>query len=376
MAIPKGVVAEFGRPLLSLEFFYQGKPNDMTEEPKASKKEEGGTVFQKAARFYDDKPEQKQALQLLKYIGILVGIVIAIVFWWISIPSAITWYLWKKTTLDKQKKVAMAVSAFVVFFCAFAIVKSTNTPPVLAITEPKDVYSFQAASTKIKGTVDPKESTVTIDDVAVEVKDGVFEQEVQLKNEQNTFHLVAKNGAGEKAIQLDIQRQLTDAEKADKAKQEEDQKKQQEAADQKRKDELKGSVEDFYNQVLAAPKQADDTYKQWTDNLGKTTDAQAYLDAGIVKQNMDATRSAFADIKAPEGLPEDEKSRLRDGLSELSTAYFTRSNAMKNMQDYLNKQDLNALQKAKDNNAMSQSFILSGLSKILEVTMRYGVGTK
>lgn len=348
----------------------------MTEEPKASKKEEGGSVFQKAARFYDDKPEQKQALQLLKYIGILVGIVTAIVFWWISIPSAIAWYLWKKTTLDKQKKVAMAVSAFVVFFCAFAVVKSTNTPPVLAITEPKDVYSFQAASTKIKGTVEPKESTVTIDDVAVEVKDGVFEQEVQLKNEQNTFHLVAKNGTGEKAIQLDIQRQLTDAEKADKAKQDEEQKKQQEAADQKRKDELKGSVESFYNQVLETPKQADDTYKQWTDNLGKTTDAQAYLDAGIVKQNMDATRSAFGDIKAPEGLPEDEKSRLRDGLSELSTAYFTRSNAMKNMQDYLNKQDLNALQKAKDNNAMSQSFVLSGLSKILEVTMRYGVGTK
>ena len=44
-------------------------------------------------------------MPILKVIGIIIGIIIAISIWYISIPAVIIWYVWKKTKMNQKNKI-------------------------------------------------------------------------------------------------------------------------------------------------------------------------------------------------------------------------------------------------------------------------------
>ena len=65
--------------------------------------------------------------------------------------------------------------------------------PTITITEPKNNISIQSDSITIKGIVDPKNSQLQIEGKEVSIKDGSFEYEAKLTEENSLIILIADN---------------------------------------------------------------------------------------------------------------------------------------------------------------------------------------
>jgi uncharacterized membrane protein YqjE len=164
--------------------------------------------------------------------------IISIWLWYLTIPTLIIWYIWKKTNLNINKKWMITGIIICIFLVISSIATYIKRVPDITITEPENNFSIQADNITIKGNVKPKYSKVTINNIAIAVEKGKFEYKVKLDNENNKFIFTAYNNKKTKEASIVINRVFTEEEKAQievkkQAAIDEANKKKQEEADQK-----------------------------------------------------------------------------------------------------------------------------------------------
>lgn len=156
---------------------------------------------------------------LLKLICKILLAVFAIFVWHISIPIILIWYIWKKSKLDKKKKYIGTALAVVLFGLLTGLHSYFNRTPVFTITEPVDGFTIQASETIIKGAIDPKNATLSINDTIVKTENGNFNYVAKLSNETNIFILNALNSNKESQQKITINRIFTKEELAGREQQ-------------------------------------------------------------------------------------------------------------------------------------------------------------
>lgn len=106
---------------------------------------------------------------------------------------------------------------------------------------------------------------------------------------------------------------------------------------------------------------------------GNATIYDAYEAATNAKEAADHLQSEFFKLDVPKGLPKEVDSLLEDAKSDLSTAYYTKGNAFKAVLKFLDDQKPSNMQKFKDESSMSDSFIMSGVLKIMQAKEKVGI---
>jgi len=177
-------------------------------------------------------------MPFLKVAGIILGIIIAIAIWYISIPAVVIWYVWQKTKLDKKYKIGITIIGVIFPIAMIGYLQYLNRTPVLAITSPENNSSIQGQTIKFTGSVDPADSTVQINKTKIQLVNGIFEYTAQLPEEKNDFIVIASNSRSENSAatqKITVNRIFTPEEMAakEKAKAEAEAKKtaEQEAAE-------------------------------------------------------------------------------------------------------------------------------------------------
>jgi hypothetical protein len=145
-------------------------------------------------------------------------------FFYISIPAALLWYLWAKTKLPKKTKIIITAIFFsiIVLFLIVGNVLAAFTPvPTLSVSEPQNGTSIMSKSILIKGNVAPADTRLQVN--GVEIKDfnrttGDFtyqfdklnfgQNDIKI-NVWNTFHSkenilkIIRNATPEEQVELD-----------------------------------------------------------------------------------------------------------------------------------------------------------------------------
>ncbi len=165
------------------------------------------------------KVEKRDSWKIIKNLlvigGILILLVLSVAIWYIIVPGVAIWYLWKKTDLTRSIKITLTSLLFI----AGAALGYTYRTPSLEITSPQNNTSVQADSITIKGLVIPARSSVDADGRGATVeKDGHFELQVFLLEQNNDIEIKASNGLNDKTVTLRIGRIFTEAEKAERAR--------------------------------------------------------------------------------------------------------------------------------------------------------------
>ncbi|MDD5749463.1 MAG: hypothetical protein PHO91_01590 [Patescibacteria group bacterium] len=150
--------------------------------------------------------------KILKWIGKAFLVILAIGIWYISIPVILTWYIWKKSKLNKKKKYIGTVLAIVLFVVLLGLYSHLNRTPSLAITEPNEGFAIQASETTIKGTIDPKDAILDINGVVIKTENGTFSYAAKLSDEKNTFTLKVSNSNGQSEQKIIVNRIFTEKE--------------------------------------------------------------------------------------------------------------------------------------------------------------------
>ncbi len=181
----------------------------------------------------------------LKLIWKALLVILAIILWYISIPTILIWYIWKKSKLDKKKKYIGTFLAVVLFGILVGFYSHLNRTPSLPITEPDDGFTIQANETTIKGTIDPKDATLSINGTSVKTENGEFNYQAKLSDEKNVFTLKVSNSNGQSEQKITINRTFTEEELAEyeRQKAEEEAKKQAAIEAQKKAEEERKAKE-------------------------------------------------------------------------------------------------------------------------------------
>jgi len=130
----------------------------------------------------------------------------------------------------------------------------------------------------------------------------------------------------------------------------------------------KKALQDFYKKFINVPNNADEQYEVWSKSLSNgSSPATAYMNANVLISLNDQVRTDIRKLEAPSFLSDDDKAKINEAKTNLSTAYYTRNDALEQGKKYLNTQDLEALQKFKDKVSLSSSFSFSALGKLMEV---------
>ena len=166
--------------------------------------------YQQLKSFY----AQHEVISII--IFIFIGL-LALIFWYITLPLVGLWYIWKKSNWKKTTKIKISAGILILVILGFSINAYINRTPVLSITNPQDNFSIQASSINIQGKVSPSNSTITVNRLQIETQKGQFDYKFILnkKVENNQINIVAQNGKKTISKTLTINRIFTDQEKAD-----------------------------------------------------------------------------------------------------------------------------------------------------------------
>ncbi|HEY0010690.1 MAG TPA: hypothetical protein VGB97_02105 [Candidatus Paceibacterota bacterium] len=168
----------------------------------------------KEVRLVDEKDTQTFK-KVAKYAGIGIAILLGIKFWYIAVPALAVWYLYKRDTrLSSKTRMRLSVGITAVFFMLGGITLYSNRAPSLVIAEPADAAAVQSERITVAGEVSPKDSTVTVNGIPVEVDDhGHFSYDIRLKNENNPLTIEAAHGSKKSSQTLTVARIFTEEEK-------------------------------------------------------------------------------------------------------------------------------------------------------------------
>lgn len=154
-----------------------------------------------------------------KWIGISALILIGLKFWYLGIPAALAWYLFKKKKekYSRQKNLIIIGSTLAVLVLIAGVNAHANRTPTLTLNEPQNQTSFQAPTAAIKGSVNPTSSTLTINGQTVTAgKDGAFNYNAPLNDENNAITVIATNGGKSQTQTLTLKRIFTPEELAER----------------------------------------------------------------------------------------------------------------------------------------------------------------
>jgi len=173
---------------------------------------------EKTAKFKKgNKLQEKTGKGLMLLYSIVLTFIVFILvifFWYIIIPAALLWLIWKKTKFSKKNKCIISM-AIILIFIVFKISSDYNhRVPIITITEPSNNISVQSDKIIVKGAIDPKNAKLQIEGNQVLTKDGNFEYEARLTEENNAISLVADNSGKKTESLLTVNRILSDDEKA------------------------------------------------------------------------------------------------------------------------------------------------------------------
>lgn len=157
--------------------------------------------------------------KVLIVFGIIILIILSFQFWYLTIPGAITWFIWKKTKFSKKTNTIATAMLVILFAILEGSVAYAGRTPTLTITDPQNNFTIQAQTVTIKGKVSPATSTLLVNGARVHAdSDGNFNYQAQLANEgSNHVTLKATNGDKQVTSSVTINRIFTDEEKAAKA---------------------------------------------------------------------------------------------------------------------------------------------------------------
>lgn len=149
-------------------------------------------------------------------------------------------------------------------------------------------------------------------------------------------------------------------------------------ADDEAKKQLQNTVTGFEQKIYDMEKPATAALKNFQQSLldfgnGKITINDAYESASNAKKACDDTQYAYGTLSTPDGLPDDVNKLLKDAAEDLSTSYYTRSEALKAIMKYFDDQKPSEVQDYKDNMKMADSFTMSGVGKIFEAKSKVGI---
>ena len=98
----------------------------------------------------ETKPSSKQGgwMPILKVVGIIIGIIIAISIWYISIPAVIIWYVWKKTKLKQKNKIIITAVGVIVSIAIIGYLQYLKRTSVLVMPVPANNSSVHNQAKK------------------------------------------------------------------------------------------------------------------------------------------------------------------------------------------------------------------------------------
>ncbi|MUT65855.1 hypothetical protein [Paenibacillus sp. NEAU-GSW1] len=122
-------------------------------------------------------------------------------------------------------------------------------------------------------------------------------------------------------------------------------------------------------------KQYFDAYMEWMEALGngQANVNDVYSSAKTAKEAASHTMTKMRKIPIDKNLPKDVKKLLEEARGDLSTAYFEKEKAMKSVMKYLDEQKPSTMQDFKDSIQMSETFVLSAATKLLQAKNAVGI---
>jgi hypothetical protein len=155
--------------------------------------------------------------KLLKYLGLTLLALLGICFWYLSIPTAAIWYLWKYKKLEPNQRVILTCVLIILGTAGTVFAIKPSKTPELTIIEPANGAELQAQFVTIKGTVKPTSAKVSVADQSITVaKDGTFGYEASLLDDQNSFTFSADNKGKVSTKIITIKRLFTPEELAER----------------------------------------------------------------------------------------------------------------------------------------------------------------
>jgi hypothetical protein len=109
-------------------------------------------------------------LPIMKVIGWIILGVVALMFFYISIPVALLWYLWAKTKLPKKTKIiitAVFFSVIVLFLIVWNVLAAFTPVPTISVSEPQNETSIMSKSILIKGNIAPADTRLEVNGVEI-----------------------------------------------------------------------------------------------------------------------------------------------------------------------------------------------------------------
>jgi uncharacterized protein YdaU (DUF1376 family) len=184
----------------------------------------------------EDISRPKIDIKPIHIIGVIIGVILLIYFWYIIAPLFAVILIWKKTNLEKRRKWHATLAASVIMIILTSLMYYLNRPPLIRITEPADNITVYEKTVEIKGAVLPEKAEIEINDQKIETDNGNFSYLLTPSEGKNTVKITAKTWF-EKEVLLTINRELTEEEIVKKEKAEAEAKAKAEKMAEERKKE-------------------------------------------------------------------------------------------------------------------------------------------
>jgi len=177
----------------------------------------------------------KRGKKIFITLAILIGVPLVIFFWYVLIPTIIAVLIWWKTDWELKKKLIGTGVCVLLFGSLFGLNSYLNRNPSIEITKPNNGFTVQASKTTISGTVDPDDAPLTINGRNIPTTEGIFEHEVNLFDEENSFIIKASNGENSTSTSIIINREFTEEEIAERQRKKEEKEAERKAGIEARK---------------------------------------------------------------------------------------------------------------------------------------------
>lgn len=134
----------------------------------------------------------------------------------------------------------------------------------------------------------------------------------------------------------------------------------------------------WQKEILSIHQVADDAMKQYQQIMvamgeGEKDIYSAYSDVNNIKDTVSGAWHAIGKVKVPESLSKEHQKQLKEAQTDLQTGLFSKMEGLKQVLKFLDEQKPSYVEEAKDNFAMSEQFMLSGITRLTGVKMDLGL---
>lgn len=253
---------------------------------------------------------------------------------WFIVPYIMIFFRWNK--LSKAGRAGAVLWTVVVLFIAIpANIENQNT------ATKEEVNKTNVAEIKQETKTPEAVAAVTTETKEAETIDKAAEEAAKKKEE------AAKKKEAEEKAKADKERNQTAVKDFEKALY---------------------SLEDEMKPIMA-------NYQTAMDGMANGT-IDIFTVYGAAEDAKSASRYLQSEVRKvdiPEYLPEEVQDYLVEARSDLSTAYFSKGEAFDLVLEFLDEQKPSYMSKIEDEIKMSDSFLLSGMAKVMQAKDAVGI---